>query len=1158
MLFQLNNLLNVFDDELLSYAFDIQTLSPYDYRHGKIVNGEYCITFSGSYHIVKSPEINSFSLSANVRHGSPFYPSQDIVWGVAFALQDHREKYYELTFSHQPKGQTNCVLYAVEQYKKRALWKKSIAFALTPESFCFSLSIKDGVLNGALNGVAFDGEAPEILGKVAFFRTNGLKEMFLSNLHFEGETAFEPKLLTACRFDIPYDCGNFFPYSIVLRVEQVGETLCKLSYSLERGTLHPLTDAYFDPRYGGGAIREELESPYLRINGGKKLYLSRDRLLFMEGDDLRFDELNVIYNTIMRGQALPMQGEFYLDYHEEKIENFSFGHSRFFFVNTSMYSRKREYVFATDGQILYNGEDLDNVACVRTYSPVNERLLSQFPDDLLEREWAVEHLKGNHYFHEDEKVRFESVVHSTKDADLLSYRCCLQDAFFTHICDLEIKKQAPMSALNKHNAVKLSVEAGYLKTGVYNFVTEVFYAGESVNKHVSTFEVFDLDGTTTPQDASGLPTIWVRDGINTSWGYPNPWNTQPDENTAHYFQIAMWRPSSADKIKAWELLRVYRKKLLIWATSRCDANEYVISPDFLQTGVVKNTDYLNLYFPGLEDNNVVFYRHDYYMYHTYDSKSMRDMLQNFIDENPHIACKLSFQNAKDGISREQFTELLSLCHREWIAYAQPRVDRLFEEQWAKVKKQNPNIKRHSYGPYSIYASNVLSGYSIKWFGKNVENMHEHFDLFQFEDYPFSCSYATHYSAWCIATVRYYNDKVTIGPELYDSLLPGCSDGFVACAKPPQGMHKQLPYMTNTQLSEYIFNSAVLTENGFDYWRDDTFALISSGMMENGEQRIKEYLPEYKVMIDNRPKAHKKAIAILFDIREKDDDLFTEYFFYSFGERNFGNISEAGLQHIHAVARQNGYDCFLVKPNALHLLNTDNCAMLALPSMDGQSDSILNEVQRIHGMGIPLICVGNTGKLNTLFGVEEDMREVRLTKLKTAKEEELIDNTVCRLWAKPTNAETLVYGDGDVCIVSQKDNCLAIHAPLTRVGVDSYRQMYYVGRCQISKILKTAVKNFFDEQISPIAICRDNVGVTVFESVKNQPCILLVDYIDNDPDKEGKSRIVTVEFDSEKVKDIALLSKENRTLHKLFDTKGLKAIRVQIRTHEEVLMKLIES
>ena len=70
--------------------------------------------------------------------------------------------------------------------------------------------------------------------------------------------------------------------------------------------------------------------------------------------------------------------------------------------------------------------------------------------------------------------------------------------------------------------------------------------------------------------------------------------------------------------------------------------------------------------------------------------------------------------------------------------------------------------------------------------------------------------------------------------------------------------------------------------------------------------------------------------------------------------------------------------------------------------------------------------------------------------------------------------------------------------------------------------------------------------------------MLVDYIDNDPDKEGKSRIVTIEFDSEKVKDIALLSKENRTLHKLFDTKGLKAIRVQIRTHGEVLMKLIES
>jgi hypothetical protein len=207
------------------------------------------------------------------------------------------------------------------------------------------------------------------------------------------------------------------------------------------------------------------------------------------------------------------------------------------------------------------------------------------------------------------------------------------------------------------------------------------------------------------------------------------------------------------------------------------------------------------------------------------------------------------------------------------------------------------------------------------------------------------------------------------------------------------------------------------------------------------------------------------------------------------------------------------------------------------------------------MGIPLICVGNTGKLNTLFGVEEDLREVRLTKLKTATDEELIDNTVCTLRAKPTKAKTLVRGDEDACIVSQKDNCLAINAPITRVGVDGYRQMYYVGRCQISKILKTAVKNFFDEQMSPIAICHDNVGVTVFESVKNQPCMLLVDYVDNDPDKEGKSRMITVRLDEKKVKDVALLSAKQRNVHKLFGEDGIKAIRVEIRTHEELLFRL---
>ena len=233
-------------------------------------------------------------------------------------------------------------------------------------------------------------------------------------------------------------------------------------------------------------------------------------------------------------------------------------------------------------------------------------------------------------------------------------------------------------------------------------------------------------------------------------------------------------------------------------------------------------------------------------------------------------------------------------------------------------------------------------------------------------------------------------------------------------------------------------------------------------------------------------------------------------------------------------------------------------MLVLPSLDGQNESVLEEIQRIHGYGIPLLCVGKTGKLSALFGVRPCEQSVRLTKLQKAKDSELIDNTLCTIFQKPTNAQTLVCADNETSIVSRKGICMSINAPLTRVGVDGYRRISFLGRCQISRLLKEVVHEFLKDTLTPLAVCHDNVGITVFESIKGETCILLVDYIDDDPDKEGQSRMVTVQFDSAKAQDIALLSVGKRAMHKLYDGKGLKAVRLQIRTHEEVLLKIVEN
>ena len=1159
MLFKLSDTLKTYNDNKMPYSIFVKKHSFYDYRHAEVTDYGYNMIFQGVHHVVKSPVLNDFDLSLSVKHGTPFFYGANIVWGVSFAYNDDSDTYYDLLITHELDKNTSVALRKVQKRKNQVLEQKIIPYILTDKGYDLALSYKNGILDVTIDNEVLQFKTPQNLsGKIAFFKEDGYKEIYLSNLSLVGDFDGEVKnVFPEKTFVLPCHNGEEQPYKIKVKIDEITSGLHMVSCEFFGGANGDRKDC--EKIAPIMLLRDFITKPYVKINNGEKLYISNQKMMFCDVCYENISDREEIMNTFKYFNylpELPLKVNFLTQIENTKDINVHYGAENIYTVYSGAFAGEREVVFTSNGTPLYSGKNLDGKYTLQTQSQLNERLFSNIPKDIPDRELIREHLKGNHYFYNDENPKFLINLFTNEGIEDVSVKATLQNAFMQDVCPVNVKFDCENGLLTGLKTYSYNVELKKLKVGVYHLNLSVYKNLIEVENHVSAFEVLDVEGKMCPQQASGLPLSYTRDGggYNLFTASPDFWNTTPDFNNVHYYSICQVPPATAEKRRMWEVLKIFGRKLFIWATTRCVYPQVLHSKEFINSEAVKHADYINLYYPGIE-NSGIDYRCDYVEEKTYKDSKLVEFFEEFLTLNPKFSKQLGYDKFPQNFCDKDRVELfkfLDVCKVEWIDFANAKMAELFKAQWEEVKKVNPNAKRSSYGPFPIYGGSSLSAHSVKWYGVDPKKTDELFDgFYQFEDYPYCCSYSTTACAWSVATIKALSPKTVICPEIYGPLGLGCLDGFVACARPPFGKYDHPDYVNATQMAEYFYNTARLTQNGFEYWNDDAFVFYEYYTVDNNT-RMRKIIKDYGVFKNNLPKSPMKGIAYLYEIPDSDDRYDHDIHY-----RCFHNNSESGLGYVNFVAREMGYDGFLVDNNSVLKLDKNKVSLLVLPSMDNASDQVIEKIRSLYADGVKLLLTGKAGKLSDIFGVRENSKISYVKKLTYRNEVEGITQVDGEFINENIDANVLVKGDNGLPVTLVKGGAYTLNIGVGKAGVDNFIKFVipFSGRRNISALLRKSVEEFLSKNVKPLVKTENGVGVTLFKNKKGEKLMLLIDYSNHETENIGKARTISLAFDNIKVKDIKVLSEYSGLLDKYRKNGRLVSARLDIKTHQAILIKI---
>lgn len=1160
MNFSFRDSLKLHNDNKMPYSIEIKRHTFYDYPYGEVTDNGYNMIFMGAHHLIKSPVVSDFNMSVCVKHGTPFFRASGIEWAVSVGYNDDESYYYDFNIRHELNKDTTLTIKKIIKNVATIVKQEVVPFILDGEMQKVSVSVKNGVLLASLNEYSLSVEVEKDLkGKVGFIKEEGFREIFLTDLCFDAKFDGEiENVLPETEFVIPCHCGEHVPYKVKVKIDKIQGDLCAVTTTLDGG--YDGSNKHLEEIGVVALNRDYVTEPYVKINNGERLYVSNNEMLFL---DYQYDSIQAgedfpeRYNAMTYfsyAPELPIKNTYLVNLSSLSPLEIYYGVKCFNTSRNGSLGGDREFVFDLSGNLLYSGKSLDNEYATRVFSPLNERILNMFPEDLVDRDEAIEHLRGNHYFFDDECVNFNLELNTNEDINEIQVKASLQDAFFKHIKDVKVDALGQIDGLIGINRYNYCAVIKPLKTGVYHVVFDVYLKGNKVESHVSAFEVYDVENKTTPQKASGIPDSYTGDGmhINQSTAAPDFWGLKPDNNDIHYRTIAEINAFVFEKTKAWQLFKIYRRESFLWCTTRCVYKEDLKSGKFLNSEAMKHGDYINWYYPGILDCPLD-YRYDYAEERIYGDK-FKDLVRDFLKEYPKYAKELGYTEMPETFTnpdRQDMFRFLDVCHADWVDYANKVTREMFKEQWKEVKKVNPNAKRSSYGPYSLYSSPAISGYGSKWFGVDLTHADEIFDgFYQYEDYTFCCSYSSTASSWGLQTINALAPNVKIFPEIYNSFLIGCVDGFTGYGRPPFGEYNHPHYGNITQMAEYVYNTPRLTKDGFKYWRDNSYVLYEYG--SKGGDKMKVILQDLGVFKENSPSKPMKGVAYLYEITSDDDR-----YYHDISYRCFQNNSEAGLTFVNRVAREMGIDGFLVNYESILSLTTKDVHTLVLPSMDKASDQVIDKVKELYAQGVNLILVGKVGKLSDIFGVKQNTTISFVKNLICDGDKESIAQVDGEFINENVDAKVLVTGDNGLPVILQKDRALTINVSASRVGIDNIVKFVIpeTSRVNTSRIMRSVLENYLDKNVKPAIKTEKGVGITLFTNEKGEKCMLLIDYSDHDNAKIGKTHRITLDFVNMPCKDVTLESSRKREIVKNKVGGKIKSITLDIGTHESLIFKI---
>lgn len=1135
------------DDEKKPYSLFSEETVRYDIPDGRIEEKGYRILRPYVKQLLCTPDLDSFSLKLAISFGkSSLYKGNTIKeWSVFFGYSRKERCGNALRFSYLHDEGTLTVsllnVTAIGETERQSRTLEGITLQMGVE-YLFRLEVTPSTVTLFLEDrtLAFDTVVKS--GMVAIRTQKGAEGIFFRHIALSSTDNVSAVDYGHTVMTVPCFDGGEVDYTVDLQARSYENGICEMTCTLDGGAYY--RKKRMQNTRDWSAPYEHLQDPYIRLIQGNRIshkqYLKNGKLYFVAKDygkhelEIRLDAAEMPYRVTFYGEALP------------QYDAIAFGYTKKQTFTQEFFGGKREFVFSPDGTLLYDGEPLGKECFSELTSGDDKQIIDLFPQNISERDKAIAHARRNHTFLQGENVRFSAYLHTTRCADRLHVRVELTDAFFKTICDVpshDTETVAHTTDRWGYATRKTSLAVPELAQGVYHLRVTWLYGDTVCHTHESAFEIIDPASSLSPQQSAGLPLMYVGDGTM-HVAVPDMWNPKRDCSIEHYFDCAQYCPESSEAKRPWELLRIYHRSVFVWMTQRTVGKRSF--EDFpLST---QNADYLNYHLPAVSDSHH-YNRCDVWSVEIYDSPTVQEIFEKFRETHPQYRHVLEKIPSHTPLTIEHLKSMMPHCFDDWATFFNAENDRLLAKQWQEIKMHNPKVKRSDYGPFPLYGTHLAGGYHTKWFGADPKTMAKHFDgFFQFEDYPFVCAYGTHYSAWGMMTVKQLSPDARIAPELYDCFDAVCPDGFVAGAHPPLGESYAEPYMTVTQVYEYLYNTPVLRANGaFSYWQDDCLMFYSLYMKEP-EARMKQFLRAWGDYRENRPVSPKRSIAYLAEFDTADNRRETDV-----QREALYNICQSGESYLHACAAEAGLPAgFVVDFSSLDHLNAEMTDVLVIPSLRLASEKAKETIKRLYNAGVPLVAVGDVSGLEDIFGVKKDERVAHVSRVTWGEQSEHIFPYDAEFFYAPNGAETVLYADDSLPVLMRKGSAVLLNCSVNQVGVDNYKPLCYYGRPNISKLLKQAVSGILCELSRPYAKADGRCGVTSFTTENGDTDLLLVDY---SPYNELSDKEVCVALFDRDVRDITCISRPDVSIGKYFEGNILKECRITMKHHEALLLRL---
>lgn len=1149
-----------YDSNLQPYSFTCERHTHVDDLHASVEERGFNLRSFGNRFILNTPKLCSFALETCFSY--TFMEEINPVVDIYFGYDRGRRLGTGIRLEYELSGSMIVSLLSLEKMKQ------SIRSTVTLENYHIeegeivelTLKLEGSLLSGRIGDRSFEFNTEVTKGYIAIERKNFIGEFIIRSISVASDDEISEEIIIPEKtVEIPLTDGGDIPYLFSYKIVRADDTYY-LDTKLFGGTASRKLNR--EDRPGQYVVElDALKSPFAVLRNGKK--------------ELRFNiwcgkkvvcDPNIFWECQRRffgHPELPICNRFVLDNFEiTDSTTISYGYESM--MCKGYYNQAggpSEHIFTLGGELVYTGDALGE-SIIDLYSPEDKYAISLIPKDAYEYDLIVKHLKGNHYFHIDENIKFTLSFKTKLNFNAFRFETEIRDVYDTETlctgkCNLEVSDFD-----FGYKRLDAGAEFGILPLGVYKIVYNIYYGDSLYKRYVKAFEVFDKDSDISPAMASGLPFLFSMPN-DQKWLATNTfdlWNPKPSCDEQHYISCVTNTPIEAERQRVWEVIKPFGREWFAWLEAKTCKD-----PDMEKhMDVVKNTDYL--YVPARTEAYPL--RNDLYRINTYQDPKFREYLHEFLNGNHEIADKVLYKvpeedsgefvrlqvNDETGklpefraFTYEHLRDLMQKCHKEWMNFANDKILEAYREQNEFLKGLNPKFKRSCYGPFPQYVLPAVSYHSIKAYANlPYDTLAE--DLFTgfcvFEDYPSACAYQTYRGAFAVMTIQLYSPKLRIYPELYKNSNPGgCIDGAVKFAHAPMGKYEVPLYYNTTHSLEYVYNTPQRTEEGYKYWTNYGFHKPDH-LPELWDEEVRGW----KTAINIKPQKPLRTMAMATEYFD-EEDVYSDEIISMHGSTNLTNTSEEAHGYIYECTRRHGYNApFVLKLSTLKSLKAEECDVLVLPTMRYVSDDIRNEVRRLYKEGVSLIAVSHVDGLEDIFGVRETEKTQEVFSLEYNGESEYIYPFDVKFNYAPEGAEVTLTAGG-APVIMKNDRAVLVNAPIGKLGFGCFVGASGKQRKNISRLFDVAMADAIGELSDPL-VHGENVGVTLFQSQKGTKQLLCIDYSEYlNVQEEKKIAVVKLCADIKKVSG-------DRDITRVYDENGnIIEIRFVIRTHESVMFKV---